>query len=455
MASLPDATDPSAAKIATQAEPQIEEVPFSLIANHERKTVRVLSNASDKQSLKSRNSYFFFEFTQPLFIADIWISVNDFVDGSVFEYRWEGIDGIYHEGNAASSGDEVAIEIYGVARSISFKPPRVYFTKPYIESVSIYGFELRKSGDFIKYAETISQLKAAAIGSIEKERLILEDEKTKVAALQAQRGSLKQDIDSFKTTASREQGKVKQLGSQRDELIAKLGELERAASDEESRLKEIKFEIARSASVRSGLSKSITSKKSMLSELESNIHLFPSELADFSVQGARDSRTFLCLSIIPIIIIAVMFGILIFGAADLSTKITESQDINLAALAVSRAPYMIIACTIITASYYLAKMLILEMVRISRQRLSLTKISILAKDVSSSIDGDLSITEDERYAKRLILKMDMMKDHLKEYLSSDFKPSLPSNIAPSISALNPANWNKKDTAEEVEQQQNA
>ena len=204
--------------------------------------------------------------------------------------------------------------------------------------------------------------------------------------------------------------------------------------------------------MRANLSKNITQKRSTLSELESNIHLFPSELADFSVQGARDSRTFLYLSAIPIALIALMFGVLMFGAADLTTKITESQNVNLAALAVSRAPYMIIACTIITASYYVAKMLILEMVRISRQRLSLTKISILAKDVSSSIDGDLEISEEEKYARRLTLKMDMMKDHLKEYLSSDFQPSLPSNIAPSVNALNPNNWTRKPTDDDSGQQ---
>jgi hypothetical protein len=138
-----------------------------------------------------------------------------------------------------------------------------------------------------------------------------------------------------------------------------------------------------------------------------------------------------------------MFILLVMGAADLTTKITGTEYINLSALAISRAPYVVIACTIITVSYYFAKMLVLEIIRISRQRLALTKISIIAKDISTSIDSDLDISEDERYQRRLTLKMDLMKDHLQEYLSSDFTPTLPKNIIPSIASAGLAGWSKK------------
>lgn len=445
MASAPEKDDLLLDQMSSQVDPKIEEVPFSLVANHERKTARLLSNSADQQSLKSRNSFFHFRFNEPIFVRGIEISLRDFIENSTFSYRWEGADGAIHEGTAQSSGDELKISIYGIAKSIAFKPPRAYFTKPDIQSVTIFGFELVRSGDFIRYAENISDIKNQAIIKIEKELELLEAEKKKTALLEAQRGSLIQDIDAFKSTVSREQGKVKRIESQRDELIAKVGELERAASDEESRLQKAKEEVRKASAVRSSLSKYIAERKNKLSELEANIHLFPSELSDFSIQGAKDSRTFLFLSIVPLLLIVLMFSLLTKGAADLTTKITGSENINLAALAVSRAPYVIIACTIITASYYLVKMLVLEMIRISRQRLSLTKISIIAKDISASIDSDLDITPEERYSKRIILKMDMMKDHLKEYLSSDFNPTLPSNIAPSLSIINPNKWLNKET----------
>lgn len=154
----------------------------------------------------------------------------------------------------------------------------------------------------------------------------------------------------------------------------------------------------------------------------------------------------------PSILIFLMFWLLIKGSADLTTKITGSESINIAALAVSRAPYVAVACAIITASYYVAKMLILEMVRISRQRLALTKISIIAKDMSNSIDGDLGLSDDERYVRRLTLKMDLMRNHLQEYISADFIPTLPDNIIPSLTTMSLPSRKKQTPDSENEEE---
>jgi hypothetical protein len=360
---------------------------------------------------------------------------NGVFEGTTFDYYWIGADGLKHEGNQKTKGNEVEIEITGIASLVAFKPPKAYIIKPHIERVTIYGFELEKAGEFVQYAEQIESLRDKATKAIVNEQGKLEKFRHEVNALQAQRGTIQQDISTLKSSLARESTKVKRLESQRAELIAQTGEMERSLSSERSLLDGVKTELARTTKIRSELASRIVSKKHGLSELEANLDLFPSELSGFSKQGAHDFRSFLLLSLVPIALIVSMFAILIRGAADLTTRITGLENVNLGALAISRAPYVIISCTIITASYYLAKMLLLEMVRISRQRLALTKISIVAKDVSSSIDSDLNLSDDDRYNKRLLLKMDMMRDHLKEYVSSDFRPSLPANIAPSLAFL--------------------
>ncbi|RVT92759.1 hypothetical protein [Sphingomonas crocodyli] len=431
--------------------PPVEEVPFRLISRPERKTAKLLQNAVDQQAVKSQNKFFHFKFEESLFIFDIYIIVEGFIESSEFEYFWDGVDGVRHEGKASVKDQSLNIPVYGVASLVAFKPPKAYFTTPHIKSVGIYGFELKMAGDFVRYIERVEEIKDNAIASIDKQKADLEEKRKSVAALEAQRGALTQDITLFKSAVSREQVKVKSLESQRTELIAKSGEIERAISDSESRVEEMKSYITRSTKIRSDLAMSITKKEKVLSELEANIDLFPSELSSFSKQGSKDFKMFALLSVIPVILIAVMFILLVRGSADLTTKITGSEDINLLALAVSRAPYVAIAGAIIAASYYVAKMLILEMVRISRQRLSLTKISIIAKDISLSIDSDILMSKDERYYRRLNLKMDMMKDHLKEYLSTDFKPSLPETILPSgianLSRWMPKEGQKDGTAE--------
>lgn len=450
MASTPQSNDSEIAQISALPTPVIEDVPFNLIAAHERKTTRLLKNAHDHQAIKSRNSYFPFSFEVPIFLYSIRITVQDFVEGSKFEYTWEGIDGRRHEGDAVSKSDEVYITIRGIAKSIAFKPPRAYFTSPHIKSVNIYGFEITQAGDFLQFSDEVDQLKELAIQKINSERVILDEERAKVNALQAQRGSLSQDIAALKSTVSREQGKLKRVETQRDEAAIKNSDIVRAISDESNRLESIKEEIVRTSSIRSQLAQKIIIKTTDLRDLQSNIHLFPSELSDFSRQGAKDFRSFFWLSLLPCLLIATMFTLLVMGSADLTTKITGAKYVNLPALAISRAPYVAVACAIITASYYIAKMLVLEMVRISRQRLALTKISILAKDISTSIDSNLDMSEDERYTRRLTLKMDMMKNHLQEYLSSDFTPTLPRDIIPSLAVIGAARWNKDKEAADKE-----
>ena len=175
----------------------------------------------------------------------------------------------------------------------------MYFAKPFINAVELVGFEISQAGDFIEFADTIELIRDSAVLKINKERVSLEDERGKVNALQAQRGSLNQDIEALKSAVSREQGKLKRVEIQRDEVTVRHAEVVRAISNEEARLVGIKAEISRSSSTRSRLAKSVSEKTAKLRELQSNIHLFPSELSDFSRQGATDSRTFFFLSLIP------------------------------------------------------------------------------------------------------------------------------------------------------------
>lgn len=429
MATTPTSRTP-AEKIAAISKPEVEEIPFEFISRPERKITKLVNKGEPAQAIKSQSKFFDFEFKEPLCITSLTIEVSEFNDGSVFEYKWVGADGIEHHGTQSHKDGTVYIPINGVAKSISFKPPRLYFTKPYVNKVRVFGFALKDAENFITYAQSVENVGKREIKIIDDETAKLEKFKIEVAALQATRGILQQDIEKFQSQYGREQNKLKKVDIDLKEAIAKLAETERGLAADLNKLRESRLEIGTLTEKKSELSTEIDKREGRLSELSANIDLFPSELSGFSKQGAKDSRIFFALSFLPIIIIGIMFFLLTRGAADLTTKITGSEDINIAALAVSRAPYVVISATIIGVSYYIARMLILEMIRISRQRLSLTKISILAKDISVSIDSDLDLDDETKYSLRLKLKMEMMRDHLKDYLSKDFLPSLPRNVSP-------------------------
>lgn len=152
------------------------------------------------------------------------------------------------------------------------------------------------------------------------------------------------------------------------------------------------------------MARSIIEKETNLKSLKANINLFPSQLSDFVSQGSRDVRQYFALAVIPIIVIASMFVILVEGGVDLTTRITGKENVNILAMLFSRMPFVVVAATIITACYYLARIFILEMVRVNRQKLSLSKIGIIAKDISYSTEHELNLSDEEKQERRLRLK---------------------------------------------------
>ena len=265
------ATTPPAEGIASEMSkiesPIIDVVPFHLVSFKDRKTTKLLKNAIDHQSVKSQNKFFDFAFHKPLLITKCKILTQDFLDGSTFEYKWIGVDGKLVEGSASAKDNIVFIFVNGIARSISFKPPRAYFTKPLISNVEIFGFEVEKSDEFLNFAETVGVLRDNYIKKINNESEIIAKSKAELVALQAQRGSLTQDISSLKNDISREQGKLKRTEVQKNEILVQIGNLQRDLGADGSRLNELKIDTEVLTGRKTDLNIEVSTKKAELSEL--------------------------------------------------------------------------------------------------------------------------------------------------------------------------------------------
>jgi hypothetical protein len=66
-------------------------------------------------------------------------------------------------------------------------------------------------------------------------------------------------------------------------------------------------------------------------------------------------------------------------------------------------------------------MFVIEVMAIYRQRLNLSKLSVIAKDVSDAASYGTSLSDDEIFERRTRLKMTVLKEHLKEYLPGGFE----------------------------------
>ena len=52
----------------------------------------------------------------------------------------------------------------------------------------------------------------------------------------------------------------------------------------------------------------------------------------------------------------------------------------------------------------------------------------IAKDVSAYAERDLNLSDEDTYRLRTDLKMQLLRDHMKEYISKDFKVEMPRTI---------------------------
>ncbi|MCH2486276.1 MAG: hypothetical protein MK010_00825 [Erythrobacter sp.] len=405
--------------------PSIDQLPFSLVNRHDKRTVQLLANSGSDRPVSGKRIWFKYEFTEVSFIEMLIIKLEDYNSYSDFEISYTLFDGSKRDEMLAPHKNEIRLTLNQFIKDISFRPPRRQGYSAKVHEVILYGFPKSEAAKFGNYADNLETERRKIRKELDLKYAEVLNSLAKLIKLQQEREEISHQISSGRKSINAQSNELEKLNARREELVSREESLNQSIRNNDQEIADQKNRIGEISDVRSKLARSIIAKEQKLKALTANINLFPSELSDFVSQGSRDVKLYAGLAMIPIIVIAGMFGILIEGGVDLTTKITGEDEVNILAILVSRMPFVIVAVTVVTACYYLARMFILEMVRVNRQKLSLSKIGIIAKDISYSTENELGFDDDEKYSRRLRLKMDMLRDHLKDYLSKDFEPSLP------------------------------
>lgn len=148
--------------------------------------------------------------------------------------------------------------------------------------------------------------------------------------------------------------------------------------------------------------------------------MFPSEIAGFVKEGNRNIIWYVVLSLPFIFVIYVVLHALFSSAIDLTQLWRKEEGVDIWTVFLTRIPFVIVALAILEVCGYIAGRLIFEIIKINRQRLSLSKLSIIAKDVSTASANNLEMSDEELYQKETELKMQLLREHMKEYVGEDF-----------------------------------
>lgn len=404
----------------------VTSLPFELLNRRNNKSSKLVANSGETAPMDGANRWFDYEFSEPVFISEIVVSVENYSSYDTFEVKWELAQGRTDRQEISRESDTTyRASVNQLVKSISFKPPRKWLTNPKLNSVSLVGFQTKELEEFVGLVTRLDRYKADIVTDSERAIRSAEEANNKLDALRQERDQLNGQITESKSTVTDLNNQIGRLTEERNGLVADVKKREETVATLGEQEVTVKERITERNSERSALAVEIAEKKQELRSLQDDINMFPTEISGFVSQAAKNTNTYWWLSVVPIALLVVMAALLVLNAANLTTVIDEHENARIFSILVTRIPYVVIATAIIGAAYKLAALFVGEIMRINQQRLNLSKVSIIATDVSkASAEGLEDLSDEEIFALRTRLKMDMLRDHMKEYLSKDFAASL-------------------------------
>ncbi|MBP0482430.1 hypothetical protein [Sagittula salina] len=161
-----------------------------------------------------------------------------------------------------------------------------------------------------------------------------------------------------------------------------------------------------------------------LEKVKTELKMFPSDLAGYIEEGARNIKIYAALSTPFVIVILFVTWSLFFSAIDLTVIWRDTgEEIDVWSIFLTRLPFVIVAVTLLEVCGYTVGRFIYEIIKINRQRIAMQKLSIIAKDISTLSAKNTELTDDEIFERETALKMELLRDHLKDDLTQDFSYS--------------------------------
>ncbi len=412
-------------------------IPYHLVEKHYNKTTKLLSNSGIDEKIQAKNRWHDYEFTKPLFLAFVDISGENLSDSDEYLCRVVLEDGTQKHFSARPIAGVVRVDVNEFCQSFSFKPPSVYWSlfrrTPELQKVSLWGFYKENLGDFLYNISRVTKLKNEAVSKIE---AIRDEASEKLAALVTKENELS-DINQSISDAN---SNLENLNTSIAEKEATDSELQSKITRSENQLETIDDQVSQRKAELDTITKSreherqeVDKAKAELKKLTSNVNLFPSEISGFVDQASNDIQTYKNFSVGLIAIICVLFVWVLSGAFDLSEFVKQNPEREIWPLLLAKLPLAIAVSALVAAAYKISRVFIGEILRINQQKLSLTQVSIIAKDVSQAAEHDLELSETQTYGLRLRAKMAMLSDHIGTFVPTNAKHLFPQSIFDTIS----------------------
>lgn len=400
-------------------------IPIHYFSKKNNRSTKLINNESEDNFLRGRNSRFEFSFSEPMYISSITVKTKGYSKYNELEFFWNSIQRSSEKLITKKfTEDKASTFIREIVTNFAIKPPKKYISNPEIESVTVWGLSLSEFNKSCEIAGNLQKHKDSILSDCDEKISKASAAEGKLSSFEQQQSEVEERISELTDEEEALKKEVEATRKKLEEASISFSEKKSQESDVVSRIEKLEDSIDQKKKESQSLNSQISASQDNLKKLRSDINMFPSEFQGFVTQGGRNILWYSGLALIPMTLLIGYTLVLYSGAIDLTTIYQRQEGLDLWSTFLSRLPFVTVSLFIIHACYAISKVFIRELIRINQQRLNLSKISIIAKDVADTAMSDLELSDDEIYELRTKLKMDLIKSHLKGYIDDSYEYDL-------------------------------
>lgn len=261
--------------------------------------------------------------------------------------------------------------------------------------------------DRIQYEETISTKKIELINKVEEITDKLNEYQEYLASKEENESELSTNIEELKEQKTILQNNINQQNTEIESLRSQIT----AKDNQLSKINEDFLELQKRSKYLTEGNERLEERRK---ELEKSVNLFPDNLEGFVARATKTKWTYGFLAFIPLLILAFIVNLSWETLKDFTAISTVDTFEKAWIILIQRLPFTLLIITLASMCLAFLYKMVRHLTEIQQQELNLSKISMLARDVS---DSEHSSLEEVLVQK---LRIDRKMKLIREFLNSEF-----------------------------------
>ncbi|MBM9590652.1 hypothetical protein JWG41_09375 [Leptospira sp. 201903075] len=415
---------------------ELKEIPSFLVSSKQEENK--LYNTVDKFELKISSESIQINLQEAYFLNYIEIDSN-FID--IEKIRISGSD-IFTNSNRIFPIEEIKsddskfykISINTIISKLvfSYDSGWLNFDKITINAMRFHGVPLIEIESLIEPLSKIKQYKNEIENQIAIDRKKIKDEKSKHQTEVTELSQKVTELTTSFTSKTQEVNTIEEsINKLKADLIAQeslnqtkteaLSKTEINLQQREKELNEIESKSRLLDAQNKKLNTEILEKQSNLRTIKNESALYSNELASFSKQGNKYLWAYGFFSIVPSAVLITIVVNLYNSTLTFIEIIALLTLSKVSDVIILKLPSVLISSGIITACYYILKLLILKIFDIQAEKLTFSKLSIIAHNNVNLSASELNLTPEQLLEANIYLRMDLLKNYMTKEIDRDYK----------------------------------